>query len=155
MARSDLLVSLVRAGAVGDKRSFRNAAEAIIAEERAKQHNVLADTLTSVMHANGAVAGNGPVMASPVQGDASLRGRDFVSEIAPKRRLDDLILPPVVRRAVDELVEEQHRADVLRAHGLEPRHRILLVGAPGTGKTTLAEAIAESVGVPLFIVRYE
>ena len=36
---------------------------------------------------------------------ALLRGRDFVTEIAPKRRLDDLILPSVVRRAVDELVE--------------------------------------------------
>ncbi|MGH8689318.1 MAG: AAA family ATPase [Burkholderiales bacterium] len=155
MARSDLLVSLVRAGSIGDKRSFRSAAEAIIAEERAKHHNVLADILTKTIQTNGSGAGNGPTAAPSVQGDASPRGRDFVTEIVPKRRLDDLILPSVVRRAVDELVEEQQRADLLRAHGLEPRHRILLVGPPGTGKTTLAEAIAESAGVPLFVVRYE
>jgi hypothetical protein len=43
MARSDLLVSLVRAGTTGDTRGFRNTAEAIIAEERAKRHGVLAD----------------------------------------------------------------------------------------------------------------
>ena len=43
MARSDLLVSLVRAGAAGDRREVTTAVEAIIAEERAKQHNVLAD----------------------------------------------------------------------------------------------------------------
>ncbi len=43
MARSDLLVSLVRAGTAGDERGFRTAAEAIIAEERAKRHDVLAE----------------------------------------------------------------------------------------------------------------
>ncbi|MEX2285293.1 MAG: ATP-binding protein [Gemmatimonadota bacterium] len=155
MARSDLLVSLVKAGTAGDRRSFRSAIEAIIAEERAKHHNVLADTLTRIIQTNGSAPPHGPVAMASVHGDSSPRGREFVAEIVPRRRLDDLILPAVVRRAVDQLVEEQQRADLLRAHGLEPRHRILIVGPPGTGKTTLAEAIAESAGVPLFVVRYE
>ncbi len=155
MARSDLLVSLIKAGTLGDKRSFRSAAEAIIAEERAKHHNVLADTLAEVVQRNGSGGSNGSIAMAAVQTDASPRGREFIAEITPRRRLDDLILPAVVRRAVNELIEEQHRADLLRANGLEPRHRVLLVGQPGTGKTTLAEAIAEATGVPLFVVRYE
>lgn len=153
MARSDLLVSLVKAGTVGDKRGFRTAAEAIIAEERAKHHDVLADRLTHLIQSNGN-GGNGSQALLPAA-DVSLRGKDFISEIIPKRRLDDLVLPAVIRRAVGELVEEQQRADLLRAHGVEPRHRILLVGAPGTGKTSLAEAMAEAAAVPLFLVRYE
>jgi AAA+ superfamily predicted ATPase len=153
MARSDLLVSLVKAGAVGDRRGFRSAAEAIIAEERAKQHNILADQLSHVIQSNGS-GPYAPVMAPPVNEQAA-RARDFIAEVVPRRKLDELILPSIVRRAVDELVEEQQRADVLRASGLEPRHRLLLVGPPGTGKTTLAEAVAEASGIPLYVVRYE
>jgi SpoVK/Ycf46/Vps4 family AAA+-type ATPase len=127
----------------GDKRAVRNTAEAIIAEEHAKQHKVLAERLTKAIQANG----HGSPAITPAS-DPIGRGRDFIAEIIPRRQLEDLILPEPCRRGVQELIEEQHRADLLRSHALEPRHRVLLVGAPGTGKTTLAEAIAEAIAVP-------
>jgi len=151
MARSDLLVSLVKAGTAGDKRSFQTAAEALIAEERAKRHDVLAERLTKAIQPNGNGLFNGIMAVDAVHH----RGKDFIAEVTPRRQLEDLILPSAARQGVEELVEEQRRADVLRAHGLEPRSRILLVGPPGTGKTTLAEAIADAVAVSLFVVRDE
>lgn len=158
MARSDLLVSLVKAGTTGDSRSFRSAAEAIIAEERAKQHGILADRLAKAIQSNGNGNGNGSTMRGNLEAITSehhFRGRDFISEIVPRRRLEDLILPLLAKQSITELIEEQQRADLLRAHGVEPRNRVLFVGPPGTGKTTLAEAVAEAVSVPLFVVRYE
>lgn len=149
MARGDLLVSLIRAGAEGDRARIRNAAEAIIAEEKAKNHHVLADRLTRAL-ANGAQPPN-----TAFVGGTRMPWRRFATELVPRRRIEDLTLSDANLRACHELVEEQLRAPVLRAHSLEPRHRVLLVGPPGNGKTTLAEAIAESLSVPFIVVRYE
>ena len=148
MARADLLVSIVRAGSQGDKERFRRAVEALAAEEREKKHSVLANRLEQSLH----VPESATVATHPAHDE---RIRQLLAETVPRRTLEELILPSTVSEACLELVEEQNRVELLRSYGVEPRHRVLLAGPPGNGKTTFAEALAEKLVVPLLTVRYE
>ncbi len=149
MPRADLLLALVRAGSRSDSVTFRRSLEAIIAEERGKQHHVLADRLAEYLN------GTGKDLVQQHPPAAALGLGRLILELAPQRRLQDLILRPATREEIDEVIEEQARQSLLRAHGLEPRHKLLLTGPPGNGKTSVAEGIAEALALPFLVVRYE
>ncbi len=95
------------------------------------------------------------VSGLPARDSASHAVSDLLHEIVPRVRLASLHLADDVAAAAAEIIEEQHRSELLRSHNIEPRNRVLLEGAPGNGKTSLAEAIAAESMLPFYAVRYE
>lgn len=155
MARADLICELIKSGLIKDDVSFRKAAEAICAEERSKQHEILANKISELLN-NNQYPNNLNTRNSPqiINYPNNITNQLFYEKV-PNKRLDQLLLPGNVYNSCRDLIEEQTRIDLLRSYGLEPRNKVLLIGPPGNGKTSVAEGIAEALMVPLLTVRYE
>ena len=152
MARADLLLKLVKAGLSGDTALTKKVVQAVIAEERVKQHNVIADQLEDALRTNtGLTTTHGRSIAAVLHDKID----SFLYSVSPSKPLSRLVLEKFVVDSIREFVLEYSRADILRSYSLEPRNRVLLVGEPGNGKTSIAEVIATELMLPMFVIRYD
>jgi len=154
MARADLLCELIKYGLANDSVNFRKAAEALCAEERAKQHTILANRIEDLLK----VSKKSLIKEQDISTTLLRNGvneQNLIWEKTPQKRLDHLVFPENVKQICNSFVSEQNRSELLQSYGMEPRNKMLLIGPPGNGKTSLAEAIAEALMLPLLTVRYE
>ena len=148
MARSDLVKRMMESYQRGDDAGFRSAAADVIAEERKKRHDLLANELETILSFQS-------TQKRPLQVAALKplpKSRDDLPLLRlenPRLTLDDLVLKPASRALLLDVVREFRSGAVLQAHGLRPRSRLLFVGPPGCGKTVTAEAIASELGFAL------
>lgn len=156
MARADLLLKLVKAALSGDTSMTKKVVQAVIAEERSKQHHVIAKQLEDAVETAASHSSQSPTTTSrsitPILYD---KIESFLYSITPSKSLYDLVLDKFVTVAIKDFVSEYFRGDLLRSYNLEPRNRVLLVGEPGNGKTSIAEVLANEMMLPMFVIRYD
>ncbi|MBX6966954.1 ATP-binding protein [Providencia rettgeri] len=154
MANGKVLRQLIKAGATGDTATFRRVSEAIIDEERQKQHHLLANDLEHILYGDHIVQASRSPSLPPAPVDKE-RGLPLLDLRLPQRSLDEMILPAISVTMIDELLEEHRRSDVLHSYGMKPANKIMFFGPPGCGKTLAAEIIAFELDIPLAIVRID
>lgn len=157
MASGKLLRQLIKSGVQGDAAGFRSASEAVIKEEREKNHHLLANDLERLLYGGQAVSGNGvrnlhSLPSLPTNKD---NGLALLEERAVVREEKDIILSDATQSALDEILMEHNRADTLRSYGMQPAQKLLFCGPPGCGKTLAAEVIANALSMPLVLVRLD
>lgn len=76
--------------------------------------------------------------------------RDYLVPVVPRKKLDGMVLPASIRAAVSDFLRERAAADKIRACGFPVVSRIVLLGPTGCGKTSLAQALAAELQLPMF-----
>lgn len=157
MASGKILRQIIKSGIRGDLAAFRVASEAVIKEEREKNHHLLANDLERLLY--GDQANFGPsarklsiISEMPANKD---NGLVLLEERPSVREEKDIILSDTTQSVIDEILIEHNRADVLLSYGLQPARKLLFCGPPGCGKTLAAEVIAHNLSLPLVLVRLD
>lgn len=156
MATNDQLKALVVSHADGDDSQFYAVAMQVAAKAarsgQAKFAQELRD-LVDDLRRKGATSTRVASVVAVNQPRGELGSLLRVSY--PDARLSDLALSDDLAQRLQHVLREQRQRDQLARHNLRPARRLLLIGPPGTGKTSTARVIAGELGLPLFAIRLD
>lgn len=81
--------------------------------------------------------------------------QQLLHAVTPRARVSDLFLTEDTQERLVDVVNQQRNREQLRQYGLLPISTLLLIGPPGTGKTSTATALAGELHLPLYTVRFD
>ena len=127
----------------------------IVDEEKKQGHGRVAKELEQILTAKQ------PPKSAPHTGTlqrlptSRRESAPLMQEIPVDKLRHHMVLPDAVERRFQRIEKEFAARTRLAKHGLKPRHRILLYGPPGCGKSLGAERLAWNTGLPLRKVRFD
>jgi SpoVK/Ycf46/Vps4 family AAA+-type ATPase len=157
MARAELIANIIRASSNGDQEYLYSLVEALIEEEKLKKHSNKARILKQALDETQKeeIKSSNTLDYRKIS-NLNLKDQDSIYDLYQSSvSLDDLMLSDENLSLVKQIVNEYNNRNYLRSRGVEPRHKLLLTGIPGNGKSSLAQAIGYELDLPIYFINYE
>jgi SpoVK/Ycf46/Vps4 family AAA+-type ATPase len=147
------VLALLKTHIRGDDQEFMSVAMQVAAQEARKGHLKLADQIRDLIDRAKLerTRSQQRLLILEPKGDLA----NLVTLQEPTVRLASLVLPTELEARLRRVLLEYRQQRRLRDHDLQPRRKLLFVGAPGTGKTTAAAVMAAELHMPLLVARLE
>ncbi len=155
MASAAQIKELLKTHGEGNDDRFYAIAMQVAAAEAKLGHDRLAKEIRQLVdwakvRKSSKLSGRIVHVAQPL-GEAS----SLLEEVNDHSKLSDLILDKTLSDRISRVVQEQKNISRIKEMALKPRQRLLFTGPPGCGKTYTASALANELGVPLFLIRLD
>lgn len=144
MATANQILSLIKSHFEDNAERFKTVALQIAAHEAKLGHTKLASNIKNAIDTS---KRNKPKLKRL---NNELEG--LFLEITPSVKLSDLVVSESILERVKRIISEFKNRAKLNKHDLQNRRKILLSGAPGTGKTMTASIIANELHLPIYVV---
>ena len=156
MAAADQIKSLIKSFGQSDDARFFSTALQIAATEAQKGHTTFAQELKKLIDEAKNGRNINQIEQKSVQFNLPKRElQELIEVFQPKITLKDMVLDDSIKKKLNGVIKEQENWQLLKAHNLEPKRKLLLTGEPGTGKTMTAQAIAGELGIAVYIIRLD
>jgi len=146
MATADQIKSLIRAHSDQDNERFKTTALQISAYEARLGHVQLARDIKAILEK--------PVRSKQQLIQFNNQNQALLMSM-PDTRLSDLVVSDETLKRIERILNEYMNRKKLHSFGMANRRKILIEGAPGTGKTMTASIIASELHLPLYTVQMD
>ena len=148
MATADQIKSLIRAYSDQDYERFKTTALQISAYEARLGHVQLSKDIKTLLEKSDLSKFKIIKFNNQNQNQALLMSM-------PETRLSDLVVSGETLERIERIINEYMNRKKLHSFGMANRRKILIEGAPGTGKTMTASLIASELDLPLYTVQVD